>query len=204
MKQTNYQLFDFLDFDPSGTPEEILWKACSPLSIFTEGVDAVIEIPFQGQKKSHDITSDQAFPRKNYFLKLRCYGERIIRLSVGFGVPVMQDTSMLLIDKDLPLIPNVYEINDEEWIVKDRNGTLRAKLNRKAYDTEHWSDLIPSPDETLELVLYPDGKTEVRLSAFDQFFPDLPQQVVHLHRLAEHGGRIQSRLSRHRRIVVAG
>jgi alpha-D-xyloside xylohydrolase len=36
---------------------------------------------------------------------------------------------------------------------------------------DHWSDLLPAPEESLELAFYPDGVKEIRISAYDQFFP---------------------------------
>ncbi len=53
MKQTNYQLFDFLDFDPELTGDEVLWKACAPVSISTDGPDVILEIPFQKHLLQH-------------------------------------------------------------------------------------------------------------------------------------------------------
>ena len=37
MKQTNYHLFDFLDFDTELKTDESLWKACKPTSIYEKG-----------------------------------------------------------------------------------------------------------------------------------------------------------------------
>ena len=41
MKQTNYHLFDFLDFDTELKTDESLWKACKPTSIYEKGGDMV-------------------------------------------------------------------------------------------------------------------------------------------------------------------
>ena len=50
MHQTNYQLFDFLDFDQKMTGSECLWKTCAPVSVKAEDGDVVFELPFQKQK----------------------------------------------------------------------------------------------------------------------------------------------------------
>lgn len=34
---------------------------------------------------------------------------------------------------------------------------------------DRWSELLPDPQETLDITLYPDGKREIRLSAYDHF-----------------------------------
>lgn len=171
MKQTNYQLFDFLDFDRSLNGAEVLWKACAPVSILAEGTDAVIEIPFQKQIVSNEIIPDHEVSRKNYFLRIRAYGEKIVRMAIGFNVPVMPDSPMLEIDPDLTIVPLVVEMSKEEWKIKDANGAVRAVLNRRSGMTDHWSDLLPPPAETLDLSFYPDGEKKLKLSAYDQFFP---------------------------------
>ena len=42
MKQTNYHLFDFMDFDPTMQREEALWKAYAPTSIVERDGDIVV------------------------------------------------------------------------------------------------------------------------------------------------------------------
>lgn len=41
----------------------------------------------------------------------------------------------------------------------------------KAPVLDRWSELLPDPQETLDLRLYPDGKREIRLAAYDHFSP---------------------------------
>lgn len=171
MKQTNYQLFDFLDFDPELLGEETLWKACAPVSIFNDGNDAVVEVPFQKQAVSNNITPDLKEPGKNYFLRFRAYGEKILRIATGFDVPPMPDSIMLEIDPALKITPLTIEKTNEEWNILDTSGALRASLNRKSYPADYWSDLLPPPHETLELSLFPDSKNKISLSTYDQFFP---------------------------------
>jgi alpha-D-xyloside xylohydrolase len=171
MKQTNYQLFDFLDFDPELTGEDVLWKACVPVSIFIDGPDAVLEIPFQKQLVSGNITPDLKESRKSYHLRLRAYGEKILRVAIGFDIPAMPDSPMLEIDSSLNIIQLKIEKTPEEWCVSDTSGAIRACLNRRSLSADHWSDLLPPPEETLDLSFYPDKKTKISLSAYDQFFP---------------------------------
>jgi alpha-D-xyloside xylohydrolase len=171
MKQTNFQLFDFLDFDTSLIGEEVLWKACAPVSIRVDGSDILLEIPFQKQKVSNDIAPALAAQRKNYFLRMRAYGERILRVAIGFDQTAMTGSVMLAMDESLEVVPLQFVKSEYEWIIRDANGKLRARLNRKAPLLDHWSDLLPPPEESLELTFYPDGNREVKISAYDQFFP---------------------------------
>jgi alpha-D-xyloside xylohydrolase len=171
MKQTNFQLFDFLDFDTTLPGNDVLWKTCAPVDVRVDGTDVVFELPFQKQKVSNDITPDRDVPRKNYRLRLRAYGPKILRVSVGFGVPEMPGSLMLAFDPTLQVVPLQVEKTEDEWLVKDAGGLLRARLDRRPLKLDYWSDLLPEPEESLELSFYPDGKKELKLSAHDHFFP---------------------------------
>lgn len=171
MIQTNYQLFDFLDFDQALTGNECLWKTCAPVSAKTEGSDVLFELPFQKQKAANDIEPDESVERKNYILRIRAYGDKILRTAIGFNVEAMQESLMLELDESLDVNPLHIELTEDTWWVKDAFGVVRAKLNRKPITIDHWSDLLPEPQESLELRFYPDGNKEVKLSAYDQFFP---------------------------------
>ena len=47
MKQTNYHLFDFMDFDPSLQKDEALWKAYAPTTTEEHDGDSTVTIPYQ-------------------------------------------------------------------------------------------------------------------------------------------------------------
>ena len=171
MKQTNYYLFDFLDFSTDLKGEDLLWRACEPTAIATEGNDVVITIPFQKQKCSNDISPDLTAPRKNYTLCLRAYGDRILRVSIGFGIPDMPDSAMLEMKSGLNINPLSFTKTELEWTISDSQGRKRAVINFKKPATDHWSDLLTKPEETVDIRFYPDGKKVIKISAYDQFFP---------------------------------
>jgi alpha-D-xyloside xylohydrolase len=171
MKQTNYQLYDFLDFDTALTGEDVLWKTCAPVAIQIDGTDVLLEIPFQKQKVTNDICPDNEIKRRTYYLRLRAYGEKILRVAIGFGTPPMPDSLMLDLDEKLTIVQLQIEKTENEWRVKDSNGIIRSRLNRKPMSIEYWSDLLPVPEETLDISFYPDGHKEIKISAYDQFFP---------------------------------
>ena len=73
-----------------------------------------------------------------------------------------------------------YEVERERYpdrpvyaaITRDfSDGVCRARINVKEPVLDHWSDLLPAPQETLDLTVYPDGKREIRLAAYDHFSP---------------------------------
>lgn len=171
MKQTNYYLFDFLDFDTSLNGGDILWRACAPTHIETKGSDVLVTIPFQKQLLSNDILPDTSAERKNYTLRLRAYGEKIIRVSMGFGVPDMPDSLMLDLDPALKVSPLEVIKSKNEWLVIDPKANKKASFNFWKPALDHWSDLLPEPEETLDVTFYPDGRKAVKISVYDQFFP---------------------------------
>ena len=171
MKQTNFHLFDFLDFNPDLNDDEILWKACKPVNIEKLNNDIIISIPFQKQKYSNEISPDNTVSPKNYHLRIRGYGEKILRISFGLSVPEMNDSPMLDISPALNICRLDFERKSDEWIVKDMKGDTKVVFNLAEPDTEFWSSLLPKPEETLDVTFFPDGKKKIRISAYDQFFP---------------------------------
>ena len=58
-----------------------------------------------------------------------------------------------------------------KWILSTEDGTKRAVINVEEPLLDRWSELLSDPQETLDITLYPDGKREIRLSAYDHFSP---------------------------------
>ncbi len=58
-----------------------------------------------------------------------------------------------------------------EWVVTDNCGVRRAVINVREPKLDRWSTLLPDPQETLDIRLYPDGDKEIRLAAYDHFSP---------------------------------
>lgn len=172
MKQTNYQLFDFLDFDTSLSSGERLWRACRPTDIQEINGDIIITVPFQQQNNSNEITEDKTVARIALPLRLRAYGDKVMRLSLAFqDAAVHEDSPMLDLADEMKPQALTFEKDDLRWTVKDTQGRTRAVVNFEMPVEEWWSDLQPAPAETIDLRLYPDGKKEVALSAYDMFSP---------------------------------
>lgn len=171
MRQTNYQLFDFLDFDTDLNGGDRLWRACIPSHIEEKNGDIFVTIPFQKQNNSNEITPDNSVPRKSYQLRLRAYGDKILRICVVFDGEISETSEMLQMSSTLQQMPLYFEKSSEEWIVRDSKGSKRAMFNFRQPETEWWSDLQPAPQETIYASFFPDGKKEVKLSAYDMFSP---------------------------------
>lgn len=172
MKQTNYHLFDFLDFDTELKTDESLWKACKPTSIYERGGDIYLTVPFQKQMLSNDMAADVNVSRKEYTLKIRYYSPHILRLYTGLGeADWEEETEMLKMASDVRKVPLTVSEDHGLWSVCDEDGQLRALINLREPVLEHWSNLLPPPQETLDITFYPDTKKSVRLSAYDHFSP---------------------------------
>lgn len=172
MKPTNYHLFDFMDFDLDLSRDESLWKACKPTAVYEKDGDVCVDVPFQKQMLSNDMAADTAVARETYTLILRQYSNKVLRLFCGFGEHELTDRSEMLQFSDrVQKLSLQVEAGEGEWVIRSSDGICRARINVKEPVLDHWSDLLPAPQETLDLTVYPDGKREIRLAAYDHFSP---------------------------------
>ncbi len=172
MKPTNYHLFDFLDFDLNLSKNESLWKACKPTHVCEKDGDILVTVPFQKQLLANDMAADISIPREESTLLIRQYSNKIIRLFAGFGEEEITDKSEMLQFGDVvKKVPLQVKWNDGEWLISTEDGVRRAVINVKEPQLDRWSELLPDPQETLDITLYPDGQKEIRLSAYDHFSP---------------------------------
>lgn len=172
MKPTNYHLFDFLDFDTELLRNESLWKAYKPTAVYEKEGDIYVTVPFQKQKLANDMMADTDVPQEEYTLIIRQYNIGITRLFLGFGDYVLTDESEMLQFSDrIQKVPLFIKEQKGKWILSTEDGTKRAIINVEEPLLDRWSELLPDPQETLDITLYPDGKREIRLSAYDHFSP---------------------------------
>ena len=161
-----------MDFDLELSKNESLWKACKPTAVYEKDGDVYITVPFQKQVLSNDMAADTSVSREEYTLILRQYSNKIIRLFCGFGDWEMTDQSeMLQFSERVQKLPLQVKAGDGEWTIYSVDGVRRAWINVKEPKLDHWSDLLPAPQETLDMVVYPDGKREIHLAAYDHFSP---------------------------------
>ena len=172
MRPTNYYLFDFMDFDTDLKRDESLWKAYKPTSVREKDGDILVSVPFQKQVLDNDMSPDLSVPKEEYTLVIRQYEPKVLRLFIGFGEAEMTDSSeMLQYSPRVRKTPLSVSFANDQWTVTDPQGTVRAVINIQEPRLDRWSSLQPDPQETLDLRLYPDGKKEIRLAAYDHFSP---------------------------------
>ena len=167
MKQTNYHLFDFMDFDPTMQREEALWKAYAPTSIVERDGDIVVTIPYQQQRHQEDMDPDTETAQQSYDLIIRAYEPNIIRLFT-----TMTDDQMTESDEMLLMAPEVkrkpLRYVDGDVIATD--GTKVANINLSEPRLDPWSNLLPAPQPAPFITFYPDGDTSKPVALSDDHF----------------------------------
>ncbi|MDO5526296.1 MAG: alpha-xylosidase [Prevotella sp.] len=174
MTLTNYHLFDFMDFDAELSKNESLWKACKPVAVYERGGDVCIDVPFQKQMLSNDMAADESAARETYTLVLRQYTTKTLRLFMAFDGKAPEElptSEMLQMSERVNVMPLSFREEDGQWVISTADGVTRAILNMREPKLDRWSSLQPDPQETIDLRMFPDGKREIRLAAYDHFSP---------------------------------
>ena len=165
MKQTNYHLFDFMDFDPALQVDENLWKAYAPSGMRERDGDILIDIPFQRQQHQADMAPDTEVPQQTYTLVVSAYGTHILRLFITMTGDEMTDSDEMLemrVDKT-PLHLDGTDIVDDQ-------GTKRGTIDLSAPRLDPWSDLLPAPQPFPNITFYPDGDQGKPVALSDDHF----------------------------------
>ena len=165
MKQTNYYLFDFMDFDSSLQKDEVLWKAYAPTCIKEKDGDIVITIPYQQQKRQEDMAPDMEVPQKSYDLIIRAYDSTILRIFTT----ILHDV-MLEEDDMLQMQVNRMALHLEGTNIIDVQGKTRGTINLNAPILDYWSDLLPPPQPAPFITFYPDGDENKPIELSDDHF----------------------------------
>lgn len=158
MRQTNYQLVDFLDISPAFDGKERLWKACRPeMPVQHEGC-VYITIPFALQENSNEIKVDASGVRKNRVLRIQAINNAMLRVSMlqnttEGGLTTPPSSEMLQLDTalDFPAL-SVVETKDG-CEIRDAENRLRASVSFATAPVDWWSDLQPGPDEDRKSVV---------------------------------------------------
>ena len=165
MKQTNYHLFDFMDFDPAMQRQEVLWKAYAPTHVEEHDGDILITLPFQRQKHQEDMAPDTDTPQEEHTLVLRAYTNNILRVFITQAGDEMTDADDMLtmqVEK-LPL----HLIGDD---ILTEDGIRRATIDTSIPPLDHWSNLLPPPQPAPSITFFPDGDNTKPIALSDDHF----------------------------------
>ena len=165
MKQTNYHLYDFMDFDQGLHQHETLWKAWQPTHVEESGGDIIITIPYQKQLLQEDMAPDTQAAQEVYTLTVRAYGDSVLRLFTTMSGDVMTDSDDML-QFQLERTP----LHLEGAMIVDAEGRKRGLINLDAPPLDHWSDLLPPPQPAPDIIFYPDGDENKGVALNDDHF----------------------------------
>lgn len=167
MEQTNYHLFDFMDFDPALGADEVLWKAWAPACVQERDGDIVITLPYQRQLHQEDMAPDSGAARLCFDLVLRAYEPGILRLFTTMaGDPMAECDEMLQMDAALRREPLHYAGGE----VRTAAGALRARIELQEPRLDPWSELLPAPQPAPRISFYPDGDETKGIALSDDHF----------------------------------
>ncbi|MBR1411043.1 MAG: alpha-xylosidase [Prevotella sp.] len=171
MKQTNYHLFDFMDFDPSLQKDEALWKAYAPTKVTECEGDILITIPYQKQLHQEDMAADTNVAQQNYNLIIRAYSPNILRIFTTMAADKMTECDdMLQFSPDIHRMPLSLRSTSEGFDIVTGDGALRARIDLSEPVTDHWSDLQPAPQPAPFITFYPDGNLQKPIALSDDHF----------------------------------
>ena len=167
MKQTNYHLFDFMDFDPELKKDEALWKAYAPTNILERDGDIVVTIPYQKQLHQEDMAPDTEAPQQSYDLIIRAYEPHIVRLFTTMnGDEMVEQDDMLQMHPDVKRLP----LRSIGCDIVAANGSKVATIDLSEPKLDKWSDLLPAPQPAPFITFYPDGDETKGIALSDDHF----------------------------------
>ena len=167
MKQTNYHLFDFMDFDPLLEKDEALWKAYAPSKIEERDGDIIVTIPYQKQLHQEDMAPDTSAPQQSFDLIVRAYEPNIVRVFTTMSGDVMMEVDdMLQFSPDIKRQPLRYICGN----VVTSSGKTVATIDLSEPQLDKWSDLLPPPQPAPFITFYPDGDERKGIALSDDHF----------------------------------
>ena len=171
MKQTNYHLFDFMDFDPSLQKDEALWKAYAPTDIVERNGDIIVTIPYQKQLHQEDMTPDTTAPQQSFGLIVRAYEPDMLRLFTTIsGDEMTEADDMLQFHPDVKKLPLTLHKGSVSCDLVAANGKKLATIDLSNPKLDPWSDLLPAPQPAPFITFYPDGDETKGIALSDDHF----------------------------------
>ncbi|MBN1867100.1 alpha-xylosidase [Candidatus Sumerlaeota bacterium] len=178
---------DILDLEQPEAEEDRVWRACRPTAAREADGDVFLTVPFEAQKKrdprkrGFKLEPDPETARRDFDLRLRAYGDAIVRVSLAFAGQARGDDGPML-DLHDSLRREALSVRETEtgWEVVDSAERVRARVRTAEPPTQFWRAERGIGDlaETLDLEVLPDGATSIPFSAYDQFTPNKHESLA--------------------------
>ena len=172
MKQSALFVTDMLDLDDPEAIADVVWSANRPSAVQKDGGDAVLTIPFTANKRSgKDLAPIEGRPAKEYPVRVRAYGESVVRVTVGFGkAPLADANPMLSFAPSMKPVDLSVEAASDGWVIQDPQGIRRFKISTADAPIRPWKEGESVASQTdFAATVYPDGETAVPFETFDRF-----------------------------------
>ncbi len=171
MKRTNYHLFDWMDFDEQMQRDEHLYKLIGMDSVSEKDGDIHIHVLFQKQLLQNDMAPCTDETPVTHTLIVRAYTQDILRVFISMCGDELTETSEMLQQSDeIVKMPLHVVRNGQVIYLVDPKGKVRATIDNRPPVLDHWSDLLPAPQGTLLLSLYPEGDSSKGILLSDDHF----------------------------------
>jgi alpha-D-xyloside xylohydrolase len=169
--QTNYHLFDFMEFDRSMKRDEHLWKAYAPTKIEEHDGDIIVSLPYQCQKHQEDMAPDETVAQLTFDLILRYYEPGMLRLFTSMcGEAVVESDEMLQPSPDVRQQRLSLRQLATAYDVVTPQGATVARIDLAPPAIDHWSDLLPAPQPAPVITFFPDGDQKKGITLSDDHF----------------------------------
>lgn len=176
MKQQHFMLSALLDLEMPEHRNDIVRKACKPVSVEAIGGAAVITLPFEAMKSpaGKELVPDPLKPKVTRKVIVQAYGTDIVRISLQpDDVFPSDDSVMLEWDDGMELESLSVQHVETGWRIVDRNGRIRMDIDIADPPVNRWDDAVPPPYESFRMRVFPDGQVEVPFTDQDCFLPNI-------------------------------
>lgn len=169
ISNSNYFISEFLNIDAE-SDNNFIWIADRPFNFSKKNGEIIFNIPFNKFKCSkNEIT----LINLNDIVQTFCitkYNDNIIRFSL-LNQNFKEKSEILNPEFNLTKDQLSFKkFNDNITIYDEHNFKIITFFTGR-HPIKYWSDLIPAPQTEIEMEFFPD-KNKLRLSSYDQFYPN--------------------------------
>jgi alpha-D-xyloside xylohydrolase len=167
-----------LDLDETQHAGDVVWQARMPTAAAVQDGDVILQVPFKAglnaPREPETALEDRIMP-----VRLRAYGDAVVRVSVDAGDGMPDDSGpMLELHETMNRVPLQLAEHADGWDVLDADGVRRATIKTSLPEPRPWRKGVgPADVNMLQLTLYPDGRVAVPFMTWDFFFPNRPEAL---------------------------
>ena len=166
---------DLLDLELAENRGAVLWRAGKVTAVEARDGTVFCTVPFHavealtGEKNYQPALEEQKV--KEHLVRIVACGEEVLRVSLVPGNNTLMENSVMLErTEQVAVVALTLETAENGWQILDEKGVVRAVVDNAKPDFNTWNNKAEEWIDSLNLTLYPDGKTAVPLNGADRFF----------------------------------